>query len=72
MGIAPAGGPLEAPEGASLGVPLEASGQAAGFAATEGDADPADAVDPPDEQAVTPRLRSVIPAITLSVLRVAM
>jgi hypothetical protein len=70
---APAGGALDAPEGAALVVSLEASGQVTVFAAGEGDADPAAVVDdPPDEQAVSPRPRSVIPAITLSVLRTGM
>ncbi|MFD4530034.1 hypothetical protein ACFWP7_40260 [Streptomyces sp. NPDC058470] len=52
--------------------PLEGAGQAAVFVAGDGDTDPAAVVDPPDEQAVTPRPRSVIPAITLSVLRADM
>ncbi|MFD6308679.1 hypothetical protein ACFWFF_37430, partial [Streptomyces sp. NPDC060223] len=70
---APAGGALDAPEEAVLVVSLEAVGQATVFVAGEGDADPAAVVDdPPDEQAVTPRPRIVIPAITLSVLRAVM
>src|SRR5919201_1199825 len=44
-------------------------GQSAAFAEAEGAADLPDAVDSPDEQAVAPRPRSAIPAITPSVLR---
>jgi len=71
-GIAGAGAPLDAPEGAALVAPLEGVGQATVFVAGDGDTDPAAVADPPDEQAVTPRPRSVIPAITLSVLRADM